>query len=243
MSTVQAPCLYVVVPAYNEQDSLRDFVAAWYPVVEAVGPESRLVIFDDGSRDATYQILKELSEQREQLVAVHKTNSGHGGTVLYGYYYAVSHGADWVFQTDSDGQTDPNEFWPMWEQREQYDFQCGWRADREDGISRKIVTRVLRLVVLLKFGTWVTDANTPFRLMDAASLREKIRKIPEGYTLSNVLLSVLYLRDTAMRTRFVRITFKQRQAGVNSINLRKIVLLGRNALADFSRLRKAIDAR
>lgn len=36
-----------------------------------------------------------------------KQNEGHEPTVLYGYRYALEHGADYIFQTDSDGQTNP----------------------------------------------------------------------------------------------------------------------------------------
>ena len=45
--------LYIVLPAYNEQENIEAVVAQWYPIVEAIGPESRLVVVDDGSRDKT----------------------------------------------------------------------------------------------------------------------------------------------------------------------------------------------
>ena len=54
-------------------------------------------------------------ETRPLLVAQTKPNGGHGSTVLYGYRYAIENGADYVFQTDSDGQTPPSEFDEFWE--------------------------------------------------------------------------------------------------------------------------------
>ena len=65
-----------------------------------------------------------------------KPNGGHGATVLYGYKYALKNGADYIFQTDSDGQTLPEEFEPFWKRRQKYDMVIGWRKDRQDGISR-----------------------------------------------------------------------------------------------------------
>ena len=239
----KADKLYIVVPAYNEKDNVESVVKDWHDVVRRVGSDSRLVIIDDGSKDNTFSILQDLSKKYTQLVPVTKKNSGHGGTVLYGYNYALKNSADYVFQTDSDGQTDPREFWQLWEDRKDYNFQCGWRLGRQDGFSRKMVTRVLKFVVLIRFGSWIEDANTPFRLMDAGSLREKIKKIPKDYNLSNVLLSVLYKKDPTAKIRFVRITFKPRQGGVNSINLRRIFSIGKKAFSDFGNISKDIDAR
>ena len=47
--------LYIIAPAYNEEDNIEDFVNAWYPVLEAHGnADSRLVVVNDGSTDKTY---------------------------------------------------------------------------------------------------------------------------------------------------------------------------------------------
>ena len=81
------------------------------------------------------------------------------------YHPCFRHGADFVFQTDSDGQTLPSEFEQFWDQREAWDMVIGWRNNRQDGGSRIFVTRILRLVIRICFGVSVKDANTPFRLM------------------------------------------------------------------------------
>ena len=51
--------LYIVIPAYNEEVMIKSVIDHWYPVVEKIGTESRLVIIDDGSKDKTYQIVKD----------------------------------------------------------------------------------------------------------------------------------------------------------------------------------------
>ena len=231
-------CLYIVIPAYNEQDNIRRVVEDWYPVVEKAGGESRLLIVDDGSKDDTFEILTRLARNRPRLKPVTKANQGHGATVLYGYRYALRAGADYVFQTDSDGQTLASEFWPFWKRRKQYDMVIGLRNHREDGLSRVIVTKVLKLTVLFCFHVYVPDANTPFRLMSAESLRANVRKIPKNYNLSNVVLSVLY--EKYYRTKYIPITFRPRQGGVNSINIRKIAGIGRKAVTDFMKINQMI---
>jgi len=231
--------LYIVIPAYNEEENIVEVAESWHEIVSKTGQASRLVVIDDGSKDNTYQILLKLQKQLPQLIPVTKENSGHGGTVLYGYNYALKEKADYVFQTDSDGQTIPEEFWQLWNKRGQFDIQIGYRKNRQDGFSRVLVTKTLRLVLFLIFRLWITDANTPFRLMAAAPLGEYLTKIPDDYNLSNVLLTILYEKDKRA-IRYVPITFRPRQGGVNSINLKKITKIGWQAVKDFRSLKKLI---
>lgn len=169
-----------------------------------------------------------------------KTNNGHGATVLYGYHYALDHGADFVFQTDSDGQTLPSEFEQFWDQREAWDMVIGWRNNRQDGGSRIFVTRILRLVIRICFGVSVKDANTPFRLMKADTLRRYIDLIPKDFNLSNVVLSVIYAKKEC-RVKYLPITFRPRQGGINSINMKKIFKIGRQALKDFRQINRVLN--
>lgn len=224
--------LYIVMPAYNEQDNIENIVKEWHPVIESIGNGSKLVIVNDGSKDNTYQILSELTAKYPCLEPVNKKNSGHGPTCLYAYDYVVKQGADFVFQTDSDGQTLAEEFWPFWEKRHEHDFIIGVRHNREDGFSRIVVTRTLRMLVWLLFGTYVNDANTPFRLMNTTILKEYLERIPSDFFLSNVLLSVLAVKRKE-NVKWLDITFRPRQAGENSINIKRIIRIGLKSISTF----------
>jgi len=231
--------VYIVIPAYNEQDTIREVIEQWYSIVEKIGKESRLVIVNDGSKDHTYQIMQECAKDKPQFIPLTKENSGHGATVLYAYRYALKEHADYIFQTDSDGQTVPEEFWELWKRRHQYDLLIGNRIHRQDGFSRIVVTKVLKAVIWICFGVKVTDANTPFRLMESGVLRECIRFVPKDFNLSNVVLSVIYERKN-LRVRYIPITFRPRQGGVNSINLRKITKIGFQAWKDFRTINRLL---
>lgn len=235
--------LYIVIPAYNEEENIRNVIDDWYPIIEKYNGEgkSRLVIIDDGSKDRTYQIMCEYAENRPYFQPLTKANGGHGATVLYGYRYALEQGADYVFQTDSDGQTLPEEFHEFWELRDRYDMVIGHRNKREDGGSRVFVTKVLKLVVRICFGVSVTDVNTPYRLMNAPVLREEIVYEPKDFNLSNVLLAVLYAKH-GRSMKFIPITFRPRQGGVNSINMKRIFGIGKQALKDFRTINRSLKA-
>lgn len=233
--------LYLIMPAYNEEANIEKVVEEWYPIVEKYSGDglSRLVVIDDGSQDRTYDIVTEMSRKRPLLCPLTKKNSGHGATVLYGYQYALGHQADYIFQTDSDGQTVPEEFHEFWRLRKSYDMVIGWRNRRQDGVVRIAVTKVLKIVIRGCFHVSVKDANAPFRLMSAESLRKSIVNIPDGFNLSNVLLAVIYTKKN-LSVKYVPITFRKRQGGINSINLPKIVKIGKQAICDFRRLNKIL---
>lgn len=231
--------LYIVMPAYNEEDNIEQVAVEWHEVVKRIGEDSRLVIFNDGSKDNTYKKLQELQEKLPQLIPVDKPNSGHGATVLYAYNYCIENGADYIFQTDSDGQTIPDEFYPFWEERTKYAAIIGHRNHRQDGFSRVFVTKTLKLVIKLVFGESVTDANTPFRLMPRATLEKYVPQIPKDFNLSNVVLSVLLVHNKE-NVKFTPITFRPRQGGVNSINFKKICKIGWKAVKDFRVIKKTI---
>lgn len=231
--------LYIVIPAYNEEVMIESVIRHWHPVVEKISPESRLVVIDDGSRDRTYEIIKTCMERYPQLISLTKENGGHGATVRFGYTFALEEGADYIFQTDSDGQTLAEEFDKFWEKRKEASIIIGHRKHRQDGISRILVTKVLKAVIAIMFHVNVTDANTPYRLIDAKVLSEQMYLIPEDFNLTNVLVSVIF-KKRKLGVIFLPITFLPRQGGVNSINIKKIFKIGMKALKDFYDLNKQI---
>lgn len=232
--------LYIIIPAYNEEENIEDVVKDWHKIVERVGGNSKLVVIDDGSKDTTYKILCDLKKELSYLVPLTKENSGHGATILFGYQYALDNNAEFIFQTDSDGQTLTSEFQQFWNQRNNYDVIIGYRNSRQDGLSRIFVTKVLKLVLFLTFRVNVTDANTPYRLMSHSILEKYIVKVPKDFNLSNVILTVLFIKN-GEKVEFIPITFKPRQGGVNSINFKKIIPIGKQAVIDFTAIRKSLE--
>lgn len=87
-------------------------------------------------------------------------------------------------------------------------------------------------MILATFHCWVEDANTPFRLMRASELEEVLQEIPLQYFLSNVLMTVRYTKEKR-HVAYYPITFRPRQGGINSINMKKIVGIGKTTLRDF----------
>lgn len=204
------------------------------------GGTSRLVIIDDGSKDSTYSIMQEYAKERPLFTPLTKPNGGHGPTVLYGYRYAIENHADYVFQTDSDGQTNPAEFEAFWNSKDSYDAIIGNRSVRGDGKDRKFVENTVCFLLKLVFGVKVADANAPFRLMKTSVVEKYIKKLPPDFNLPNIMFTTyfVYFKE---KVKFIDITFKPRQGGTNSINIKKIFKIGWKALFDFIKLRREIE--
>lgn len=233
--------LFIVIPAYNEELNILNTINQWYPVIERHNSEgqSRIVVINDGSTDQTFSLLTEAAKSHPLLLPLTKSNGGHGSSVLYGYQYALSHGADYIFQTDSDGQTDPDEFEQFWEQRNSYDAILGNRSVRGDGKPRKFIENTVCLLLRLIFGVRIPDANAPYRLMKADLLQKYINKLPADFNIPNIMLSTyfMYFHESV---KFIDISFRPRQGGTNSVNFKKIMKIGWKALGDFHRLKKEL---
>lgn len=229
--------LYIVMPAYNEEEAIEQVVLSWYECLKGKAPESRLVVADSGSQDRTHGILVELQKSHPQLEILGDTLTTHGPKLIALYRYAQLKGADYIFQTDSDGQTEVSEFDAFWKKRRKYEALIGYRKKRGDGIVRKFVEKVVCFLLQIIFGVKVPDANAPYRLMKTSLVAKYCDRFREDYNLPNIMLTTFfayYRENVAFRI----ISFKARKTGTNSIHFLKIIKIGIKALADFGAFRK-----
>lgn len=231
--------LFIVMPAYNEEENIENVVKQWYPILEGKSENSRLVIADSGSSDKTHEILQRMKNKYTQLEILSDTEKQHGPKVIALYNYAIKQDVDYVFQTDSDGQTNPDEFTEFWEMRKEYDAVLGQRTVRGDGKSRAFVEHVVCFLLRLYFGVKVPDANAPFRLMNVGVVKKYINRLPKDYNVPNIMMTT-YFAYYKERLVFKEISFKPRQGGVNSINIPKIIKIGWKALGDFRIFKKGM---
>ena len=232
--------LYIVMPAYNEEENIKKVVEQWYPILENKDEKSKLVIADCGSKDKTHEVLLELKETKFPKLEILETdNQFHGPKVIALYDYAINNGIDYIFQTDSDGQTNPNEFEEFWKLREKYEGVFGNRTIRGDGKDRAFVEKVVCFLLKIYFGVKVPDANAPFRLMKSEVVAKYIDRLPKDYNLPNIMMTT-YFAYYKQNIIFKEISFKPRTAGVNSVNIPRIVKIGWKALGDFHSLKKGM---
>lgn len=230
--------LYIVMPAYNEEANIEEVVISWHQVLSECGAEgSKLLVADSGSVDKTHSILLELNKIHNNIEILDNELTTHGPKLIALYNYAIADGADYIFQTDSDGQTNPKEFAQFWNKRNDYDVIIGRRRVRGDGFSRKVIEVILCGILFAIFGVKVPDSNAPFRLMRAEVLGKYMPRFAKDYNLPNVMLTTFFAKYKE-NMDFIEITFKPRQGGKNSLNVAKIVKIGIKAFSDFFDFKK-----
>lgn len=207
------PELTVVVPVYNEEQLVGDAVETLARTLDGAHIDYQLRVYDDGSRDGTASVLRELAVRNERIVVITKPNSGHGPTIARGYREATG---EWIFQMDSDGEMPADQILTLWNRRSEFDFLIGRRISRQATTVRRLFTAVCRLMVRILFGGRIHDVNSPFRLMRKAWLLKALPWIPETAAAPNVMLSALASRSDA-RIFEMDVPYQQRRVGTGSL--------------------------
>ncbi|NUM32809.1 MAG: glycosyltransferase family 2 protein [Bacteroidetes bacterium] len=216
----------IVMPAYNEADVISEVVLKWTELLQN-GFKSEdnplLIIVNDGSKDNTFEILTELAKNNKILVPVNQPNGGHGNAVVNAYKKAIEMQAEYVFQTDSDDQFETQDFFKLWEKRNESNFILGYRKQRFDAPIRLVITRILKFSVYLFFGVFIEDSNIPFRLVKGDFLKKMLSKLPEPVPFApNIFLSVM-AKKSGNKIFSIPITHKDRHTG--EVSIRKMKLL------------------
>ena len=148
---------------------------------------------DDGSKDHTYSIIQSEIGTHPRLEVVTKANGGHGSSILFGYKKHSPPQPITSFRQIPTAR--PARMNSGFLGRKRFLRYPDWLPLQP---GRRFFPRcrdqTLKAVVRLFFHVSIEDANTPFRLMSAASLRNIIDLVPKDYFLTNVLLSVIYTK-------------------------------------------------
>src|SRR5687768_1168112 len=125
------PSLSVFFPAYNDSGTIASLVITAIRTASKLTPNYEIIVVNDGSSDATAQILDELARVYSHLTIVtHEVNRGYGGALRSGFA-AASH--DIVFYTDGDAQYDPSELELLWpKMTPNVDLVNGYKISRSD---------------------------------------------------------------------------------------------------------------
>ena len=139
--------LSVVVPLYNEEESLPHLVQQLLDALRPSGERFELVLVNDGSSDGTATVLQRLSAEVPELVAVLlRKNYGQTAAMAAGFDAAVG---EVIVSLDGDLQNDPADI-PMLlaTVREGYDLVSGWRHQRQDAaLQRKLPSRIANRLI------------------------------------------------------------------------------------------------
>jgi glycosyltransferase involved in cell wall biosynthesis len=153
----------VVVPAYEESESLAELQRELAAALDALGRPWEVLYVDDGSRDGTDRVIEELAARDPRVRGVSfRSRCGKSAALATGF--RLARGA-WVVTIDADLQDDPSELPRMIAALEGgLDLVSGWKQQRRDPITKTLPSKLFNAVTSAVSGLRLHDFNCGFKL-------------------------------------------------------------------------------
>jgi glycosyltransferase involved in cell wall biosynthesis len=193
---VQPDLISVVVPVFNEEESVGPLVGELREALAVVGRPTEIIFVDDGSTDRTPEELERLAGVHEEVTVVTlRRNFGKAVALMAGFREARG---EVVVTIDGDLQDDPSEIPTLLAELDAgADLVSGWKRDRQDPWSRRAASKVFNGVTAKVTGSTLHDLNCGFKAYRAEVVRslaltgDQYRYIPvlaqnEGFRVSEV---------------------------------------------------------
>jgi glycosyltransferase involved in cell wall biosynthesis len=210
------PELSVVVPLYNEEESLLPLYRAITAAVAPLGVSFEIVFVDDGSRDGTVRIADEIARSDPRVCLV-KFRRNYGQTPAMAAGIAQASG-DVIVTMDGDLQNDPADIGALLRKIDEgYDIVVGWRFERQDKlVSRKIPSRIANALIAKVTGVPIKDNGCSLKAY-RASLIKKIPLYSEMHRFIPAMASI-----AGPKIAEIKVQHHARQFGKSKYGLSRI---------------------
>lgn len=224
MSSV--PDFSVVVPIYNEEDNLFVLYERLSAVIKKLGTHE-IILVDDGSKDRSWQLIKELHEKDGRVRGVSfSRNFGHHIAITAGLDYAKGRT---IILMDGDLQDRPEEIPKLWEKlREGYDLVYGIRRVRKDSLMKRFNSFLFWWLLNKLSGIDIPRNQTLLRIFDKKIL-DVLKDMRERARFIHGMIAW-----TGFRTALLEVEHAPRERGVSKYNTIKLFRLAFNAVTSFS---------
>ena len=150
----------IVIPLLNEKESLTELINSINEVMKAYSFENEIILIDDGSKDGSWELIKQLSNDNQNIKGIkfHR-NYGKSQALHAGFLNAKGHV---IFTMDADLQDDPKEIPAMYDMiiNNDYDLVSGWKKKRYDSLLLKnIPSKIFNFAARLTSGIKLNDFN------------------------------------------------------------------------------------
>lgn len=206
--------LTIIIPAYNEAESLKAFLPELLSFVQQ--NNLQLIVVNDGSTDATLDVLKESAAATGFKFLAHKVNRGYGGAIKSGVRHAET---KYVITIDADGQHNLNDVLKLYEkvQESDADMIVGSRMAHKDasvyrGIGKSLIRRFAKLLLPIH----INDINSGMKIYNTEMAQRYIRLCPDHMAYSDIIAMVFISKRHLVLEEPINI--KPRTAGESTIS-------------------------
>ena len=170
--------LSVIIPAYNEEKRLASTLKEIDEYLKKQDYSSEIIVVNDGSKDATAEVVRRLTQQIQNLKLIdNKVNRGKGYVVRQGL---LAGKGEFRLFTDADNSTPINQIEKMWPEFEKdYDIVIGSRdikgaiLDPPQPFHRRVLGKIFRLLTHLICGTWgIKDSQCGFKCFSERAAKD-----------------------------------------------------------------------
>ncbi|MCU0472722.1 MAG: glycosyltransferase family 2 protein [Bacteroidales bacterium] len=151
--------LSVIIPVYNEEESLPELSGWIEKVCDQAGLSCEIIFIDDGSSDTSWKVIKELAGNRKYVKGIRfSRNYGKAAALHTGFSESAG---DVVITMDSDLQDSPDEIPELFRmiKEEKYDLVSGWKKKRYDPFIKRFTSRIYNGTARLTSGIRLHDFN------------------------------------------------------------------------------------
>jgi glycosyltransferase involved in cell wall biosynthesis len=159
MSTMNKPNISLIIPLLNEEESLPELARWIQQVLEAKGLSYEVLFIDDGSRDRSWKIIKELRQQNPCIKGIKfRRNYGKSAALNVGFEKASG---SVIITMDADLQDSPEEIPALYHKiiHEDFDLVSGWKKKRYDPITKTLPTKLYNWATRKMSGIPLHDFN------------------------------------------------------------------------------------
>ena len=158
----QEPAFSVVVPFFNEKESVAEVCLELKAVLEVSMTASDVILIDDGSDDGTAEILDQFTMRWPHCRVFHlEQNQGQAAALLFGFAKVT---APVIVTMDGDGQNDPRDIWKLLTRLNEADMVVGIRTARQDSWARRKISRIANLIRARWLDDGVSDAGCALKV-------------------------------------------------------------------------------
>lgn len=210
--------LSIVVPVFNESESVAEMHRELVEVLEQIGEPYEIIFVDDGSTDNTFEELNKLSPA---TILRFSRNFGKSQALQAGFDRAQG---TYIVTMDGDLQDDPHEIPKMLAKaREKVDLVCGWKKHRLDPFSKRFVSKIANGAARLMTGTHIHDMNCCLKVYHRDVVKQLTLYGDMHRYIPSLVVSLGYTVDE------VTVNHRARKFGKTKYGIRRFV----NSFFDF----------